>query len=122
MPPAQSAKPLIAGIMLIIFGLINIGWQAYTIVTIEEATSQFEGVGGDLMGFMADIVMICSIILIIFSVISILGGFFATKREKFGMAIMGAIMGLFTFGPYCLSSIVALIALILIATSKDEFT
>lgn len=122
MPPAQSAKPLIAGILLIVFGLINIGNAIYTIVTVEEATSQFEGIGGEALGFMADIVMICMIVFIIFSVIAILGGFFATQRSKFGIAIMGAIVGLFTIGPMCLSSLTALVALILLFMSKDEFT
>ena len=122
MPPAQSAKPLSAGIRLIVFGLINIGNAIYTIVTVEEAVSQFEGIGGETLGFLADIVLICSIIFIIFSVIAILGGYFATQRSRFGIALMGAIVGLFTIGPMCLSSITALVALILIAISKDEFS
>jgi hypothetical protein len=120
-PPAQTAKPLIAGIMLIVFGLINAVYMAYNIITLETATSQYEGIGGDFLSFMADLFMICFAILMIFSIISVLGGIFAIKREKFSIAIIGAILGLFSLGPYCLSSIVALIALILLFVSKDEF-
>jgi hypothetical protein len=122
MPPMQTSKPLIAGILLIVFGLINIGNAIYTIVTVDEAMSQLGGIGEDQLGFVSDIVMICMVIFIILSVIAILGGYFATQRTKWGIALVGAIVGLFTIGPVCLSSITALIALILLFMSKDEFT
>jgi hypothetical protein len=122
MPPAQTSKPMIAGILLIVFGLINIGNAIYTMVTVDAAMSQLPGMAEDQLDFIRDFVIICSLIFIIMSVIAILGGFFATQRTKFGIAITGAIVGLFTIGPVCLSSITALIALILLFMSKDEFT
>ena len=122
MPPAQTAKPVIAGILLIVFGLITIGNAIYTIVTVDAAMGSLPGVAGDQLDIINDIITICMIIFIIMGVISILGGIFATKRTKFGIAIMGAIVGLFTIGPFCLSSITALVALILIAISLDDFS
>lgn len=122
MPPMQTSKPLIAGILLIVFGLINIGYWIYLIVTVESAMSQFGDIGEEYLGFIRDIVVICGVFVIILSAIAILGGYFATQRTKFGIAVVGAILGLLTIGPYCLSSLVALIALILLFMSKDEFT
>lgn len=122
MPPMQTSKPMVAGILLIIFGLINIGNAIYTMVTVESAMSELPGLAEDQLQFVKDFVYICSIIGIILSVIAILGGYFATQRTKWGVAIVGAILALFTIGPVCLSSLTALIALILLFMSKDEFT
>ncbi len=59
----------------------------------------------------------CGILVIIFSIIALLGGYFAIKRKKFGLAIAGAVLGIFTmFG-----ALFALIALFILIISRDEF-
>ncbi|MEE8564982.1 MAG: hypothetical protein V3S79_01205, partial [Candidatus Thermoplasmatota archaeon] len=50
-----------------------------------------------------------------------LGGIISIKRKMWGFTIVMSIIGLFTIGPFLLSSILSLIALILIALSKKEF-
>jgi hypothetical protein len=122
LPRQQTAKPLFAGILLILFGLINIGFAIYLIVAIESVFSLIPDMAQAPLDFIRNIVVMCGVIIIILNLIVILGGYFATRRTNFGIAIIGAIVGLFTIGPFCLSSIVALIALILIYMSKDEFT
>jgi hypothetical protein len=122
MPRQQTAKPLFAGILLIVFGLINIGFALYLIIAVDAVLSMIPDVAEEQLQFIKDFVMVCGIIGIIMSVIAIIGGYFATQRTKFGIAIIGSIVGLFTLGPLCLSSLTALIALILLYMSKDEFT
>jgi hypothetical protein len=119
--PLQTSKPLVAGILLIIFGIINIGNAIYTIITVETALTEIPGIGEGELEFVKDFVYICSGIGIVLSIIAILGGYFATQRIKWPIAMIGAILALFTIGPVCLTSLTALIAIILLFMSKDEF-
>ena len=61
--------------------------------------------------------MICGIIGIVLSIIALIGGIFAIKRQKYGLALVGGICALLV--AYI---IFGLIGLILVAISKDEFT
>jgi hypothetical protein len=70
---------------------------------------------------LASMFIICGALGIIFGLMAVIGGWFAIKREKFNLALVGAILGLLTLGPYCLTSILALVGLIVLAISKDEF-
>ena len=68
-------------------------------------------------GIISGFIYSCGAIFIIFSVLALLGGFFALKRKKFKLAVVGAGLGIFTgFG-----ALFALIALVLILVSKEEF-
>ena len=67
--------------------------------------------------FISNIMIVCAVLIIIFSIFAILGGIYALKRKKFGVAILGAVLGLFTiFG-----TIFALIAVLILALSRKEF-
>ena len=46
----------------------------------------------------------------------------ALRRRMWGLALVGSILGLFTIGYFGLSSLLSLIALIVLVMSKDEFT
>ena len=57
----------------------------------------------------------CAIIMIISAVFQLIGGIFAIKRERYGLTIVCAILGVISF------SILAIIALLILILSKDEF-
>ncbi len=63
----------------------------------------------------------CAIILVIFSVIALIGAISCLKRQHFDIAIVGALIGIFSFGFFLIGSILAIIAFIMIFKSKDEF-
>jgi len=63
----------------------------------------------------------CSIILLIFSVIALLGAVASLKRQHFDVAVAGSILGIFSFGFFMIGSILSIIALIIILRSKEEF-
>lgn len=102
---------IIAGIIAMIFWII-IGFIFGTIGFIMSMIPDFGAVGAYFM--------ICGVIGIILSIITILGGVFALQRKNWCFAFVASIIGLFIIGFY-LSSILSLIALILIAISKQEF-
>ena len=120
-----SYKPIIAGIILIIAGLLGIYTWATTAIfdintmdpTIIEQLEQ----SGVEINQIQELLGVCSIIGIILSIFPILGGILSLKRKNWGIVIVLSIIGLFTIGPVLLSSILSLIALILVALSKNEF-
>ena len=63
----------------------------------------------------------CAVIGCIISVLAILGAILSFRKKLWGMALACAIIGLFSFGPLFVSSILSFIALVLIAFSKQEF-
>ena len=65
----------------------------------------------------------CGIIEIIFGVFAIIGGLMAVQRKKWGIAMTGSVFAIFPVGFIFIfiSSILGIIGLILIASSKDEF-
>jgi hypothetical protein len=69
----------------------------------------------------------CIIMLIIFALITLAGAISAFQRKRYGLAFMGAIIGMIPLlliitSYICGASIVSLIGLVLLVFSRDEFT
>ena len=123
----NSFKPVIAGILLLIAGLLGIyTWTStefFDVNTIDPSIiEQLQQSGVEItIEQIVAFLGVCAIIGIIISIFPILGGIISIKRKMWGFTIVMSIIGLFTIGPFLLSSILSLIALILIALSKKEF-
>ena len=105
----KGVLPVVGGVLVIIAGLVEIISGGFLV-------SGGEFVGGyDLGTGVGDILTACGVIWIILGLVAILGGIFAVMRKHFGLAILGAILGL---GGYF---IFALIGIILIAVGRDDF-
>ena len=116
-------KPLIAGILLIIAGLLGIYiWISASFFDsslIEESLRQS---GADIsIEQFESILNTCTTIGLIISIFPILGGIFSIQRKNWSFCIVLAVIGLFTIGPFFISSLLSLIGLILIILSKNEF-
>jgi len=117
----NSYKPMIAGILLLIAGLLGIyTWISASFFNIDPTIIEQSGVEITIEQIEA-ILGVCTIIGIILSIFPILGGILSIKRKMWGFCIVMSIIGLFTIGPFLISSIISLIGLILIALSKNEF-
>jgi hypothetical protein len=68
-------------------------------------------------GLISGFIIGCAVLVIVFSVITLIGGYFAIKRKKFGVAVAGAVLGIFTI----IGAIFSIIALFILIISKDEF-
>lgn len=100
-----------AGALLVVAGIIGI---------ISFAIPFLFGSFGFLIPFLGPLLLICGIIGITFSVFAIVGGIFAIQRRMWGLALTGSILGLFIIG-FGISSLLSLVALILLALSHREF-
>jgi hypothetical protein len=119
-PPSKSSSPLpiVAGILLIIVAL-----QAYIVggalfVGSEMFASISDVPGADTL---SDILKVCGIIFIILGILVIIGAISAITKKSWGLALVGSIIGIFTLGYYLTGTLLSIVALILIALSKDEF-
>ncbi len=114
MQPEKTAKPVVAGALLIVAALIAIIDWGMIIVGSSQLDAFLPG--------LSSIVTVCGAIGLIFGIFALIGGVFALQRKMWGLALVGSILGLLTIGFLFLSSLFSLIALILIAISKSEFT
>jgi len=97
---------LIGGIIALIYGgfVMAVGGSAASL--IPEA--------GAIIAF-------CGAIELIFGLIAILGAIMALQRKSWGLALTGAIFCMLSMGPVFIASILGLIALILVAVSRQDF-
>jgi hypothetical protein len=113
MVPKRSGIPIAGGILLIIAAIIGgINWL-YVAFVGAAVEAMLPGLGG--------VMVVCSFIGMGLCVIALIAGMMALQRRMWVFTLIGAIIGLFTLGPLLLSSILSLIALILIAISREEF-
>lgn len=117
MPAERTALPIAGGVLLLIAGILGIAFWGFVIATIGAATSILPiAIPG-----LTELLIICGAIGVIFSLIALLGGVFAIQRKMWGLALAGGILGLFSIGWFFISSILALIGLILVAVARKEF-
>lgn len=126
-PSKKSSFPMVAGIMLIIAGIVAIiFWTPFfsiDVATIEKTVdiSQFQQIDSDITAeYILGLLRACAIFGIILSIFPILGGILAIKRKLFGISVACSIIGLFSFGMF-ISSIFSLIALILLIIVRKEY-
>jgi len=115
----NGSMPTAAGILLIIAGIIAlITWvvAGFILGTVGLGLSMVPGAEGA-----ATILIVCGVIGVILAILTLLGGISALQKKSWNFALAASIIGLFTIGFYFISSILSLIALILIAISKQEF-
>jgi hypothetical protein len=120
----KMSKTFIAGILLIIAGVLGLitwasvfGFDTSTIYQTLIESGQNTISEEDLQS----VLQICSVVGIIVSLFPIIGGILSIKRKIWVGALACAIIGIFTVGPAFISSVLALIATVLIATAKTEF-
>jgi hypothetical protein len=127
-PSNKMSYPTIAGLLLIIAGILGIiNWSQIFLIDATSLGSLFDIsqiqefyptiTYGQLLGFFQT----CAIIGIIISIFPILGGLLSIKKKLYYIAIATSIIGLFSIGIMLSSSILSLIALILLIMSKQNF-
>ena len=123
-----SAMVIIAGILLILAGVISIiSWVSILsldIATIEKFIdiSQFQQFNPsitieEIKGFLTT----CSTVGIIIAIFPILGGILSLKKKSWTIAITGSLIGLLTFIPSIFGGVLSFIGLILLILSRKEF-
>jgi hypothetical protein len=118
----KSGRPVgftIAGLLLFVVAILDIITGVYNMAVGSSLDPvALEGFGTiDLAGY----VMCCGTLVLIFGAAALVGGYFTLVQERWTIALLGAILGMLSVGPYALGFLLGLIALILIAAGRDEF-
>jgi hypothetical protein len=114
----MTNKSHIGGILAIIAGALAVlGGLLLIAVTpvIQEYINENPGEYYEYADFIAVFYIVCGIIGVILGGLGVAGGTLAITRKSFGMALTGAIAGIFTFLP------LGIAATVLMAMAKDEF-
>lgn len=122
-PPTQpSYLPILAGILLIIAGLLGLfTWTSALALDSSMIQTLLPADSPITAEQLQSILATCGIIGCILSIFATTGGIVALKRKAWGLALLGGILGLFTIGPLFLGTIISLIGLILVILAKKEF-
>jgi hypothetical protein len=121
-PPAKkTAIPVIGGVLILLAGIMGLAMGGILLAIDVDDLGDYGLDVADVTDMVEDILTVCGIIAIVLSLIVVLGGFFGVMRKHWGLAIVGAVLGLFVIGPFMLGSLFSLIGLILIAISRKEF-
>ena len=124
----RSLFVIISAVLLIIAGVLALLSYIQILIidvnTIESLIdiAQFQDQNVNLTSAqIKEFLNTCAIIGCIISVFPILSGILSFKKKLWGIALAGALIGLFSFGPMFISSILCLISAILLFLSKQEF-
>ena len=131
-PPLQQSQkkgsyPMIGGILLLISGVIALVYWLYVANNVDFFTSMMDVSYLQSLDpkitieAIKETLVLCGTIFSIIAIFPILGGVLALKRKLWGVVLACSVIGLFSIGIMFSSSILCLIALVLIATSKREF-
>ena len=111
MEKQQTAMPIIAGVLVIVSAgfklLMLLSILAASLVVMVPVSFTFLNPG--------TLMAIVLVPLIAIVVLAIIGGIFCLQRKRWGWALAGSILSILPF------SILGLVAVILVALSKDEF-
>lgn len=127
-PSNRFSIPSVAGFILIIAGIFAIlNWVQIFLLDITTIESFIDI--NQIKEFYPSITYeqllsffhTCAIIGIVISIFPILGGLLAIQRKFYYIAIAGSILGLFSIGILFSSSVLSLIALILLIISRQKF-
>jgi hypothetical protein len=105
--PPNPANAVIAGVLMIISGGLGILWMVmFTGIALEFVPTEW---------------LLCMVLPIILSLVSVVGGIMAILKRMWPLALLGAICSMMNFGAWGLNIILGLAAIVLVLISKDAF-
>ncbi|NYT12565.1 MAG: hypothetical protein GKC03_08480 [Methanomassiliicoccales archaeon] len=107
-----------AGTLIMISGLLAFITGLSMVVYPDPFINWYSQV---FINLSSDAIMIWGAIMLVFGLISIVGGVRATRRRSWSIATLGGFLGFIASGGFFLGTIFGLIGLILVVISKDEF-
>ncbi len=118
----KTSKPIWGGLLLIIAGISEIVSGIVILSTNVSSSPAAIGVSPEVISAAQNFVAVCGSIVFILGLVAAFGGAFAINRKHPTLAIVASVFGLAGLGFYYTGSIASLIALILLAISREEFS
>jgi hypothetical protein len=112
----KSSAPIIAGILLVLAGLLALGQGIVYMMADSMASSYYPPSYGGYAGALC----FCGGIDVLFGLAAFGGAYSCFGRKNFWLAIIGAVLGMLGLG-LLVGFVFGLIGLILVAVSRNEF-
>jgi len=106
------------GTLILMSGLLGVISGLYSLIDPDTMVSIYTEVG---IPFSADTIMVLGAVSLIFGLVAVVGGVMALRRRAWAIAVVGGLLGTLAMGTIFLGSIMGLIGLMVIVTSKRFF-
>jgi hypothetical protein len=117
-----SMRSMMGAVCLVLSGMIGLTMSSFLIMNQEAIVAEIARVYGDQLGSIQEAVTFLIIFWIVSGIMALVGGYFASQRRHFKIALAGGVFALGTFGMVFLEgSIIGLFGLILIWLSRSEY-
>jgi hypothetical protein len=112
-----TSKPVVAGVFNIISGVLSLGGFIAFLIAGIAVSANFVSIhiGASAVGIASGVLIAFALLSLVIGILAIVGGIYALQRSKWGLAFTGSICALVP------SFVLGLVAIILVATSRDEF-
>jgi len=118
----KTWKPVVAGILEIVSGAVGLIAVLGLIIAIIVTSGATYIPGTEYVPiFVPSLLTVITVLLAIFSVLSLAGGIYALQRKLWGLALAGSVAAIFASIPLLGGLPVGITATILMALSKSEF-
>jgi hypothetical protein len=115
-------RSTLGAMCLIISGIIGLTMSSFVLMNQEAIIADIINLYGLDAATVHDAVIFLGIFWLISGIWATVGGYFASRRRHYRLAVMGGVFALGTFGLIFLEgSIMGLIGLILVVLSRREF-
>ena len=120
-PPGRSNLPKIAGVLLVLAGVVGMAGAIYNAVTLPSVAEYADFVNNNTPELVA-VLQICGLVSIWSQALAILGGVMAFKRMNWRLTLVCAVFSLFTLGIfYFEASAIGLLGLIVTVLARPYF-
>ncbi len=113
-----SSRAGFGGALILISGILAVLTGIYMTVDTSWVGTMLADLG---FSFAEEIIVAIGVLTVIFGIVALVGGYFAVKRKRWGIAIVGGVLGTLAAGAIGLGLIFGLIGLILVAVSRKDF-
>ncbi|MFC1931929.1 hypothetical protein ACFLXJ_07025 [Chloroflexota bacterium] len=115
-------KPVVAGILNIIVGIVNLVGVFLIVILFVAIGSGLLSLSAFinlipiwLSGIAQGVLIITGILIAIFSALPLIGGIYAVQRKNWGLALAGSIVAILVSTP------LGIVSTVLVGLAKDEF-
>jgi hypothetical protein len=115
---SSSNRIWFGGVLILMSGILGALTGLYELIDPETMASLYSDMG---IGFTTDAVIIFGAISLIFGLVAILGGVMTFRRKMWPLAVTGGLLGTIASGALFLGSILGIIGLAIVLTSKCDF-
>ncbi len=117
-----SMRSMIGAVCLVISGLVGLSMSSFVMLNQEAIISEIIATYGGELATIQEAVMFLIVFWLVAGFMAFVGGFFASQRRHFKVAMIGGAFALCTFGLILFEgSFMGMIGLILIWLSRREF-